>query len=389
MMHWYLNEQREQIMNVAKEFAQTECRPVALEVDRQDRQPVELYKRAGELGFIGMTWPQEYGGLGLDFVTYCLMYEEIAKELPVLNMLIGGTSTLCGKHILASGTEEQKKKYLIPAAKGAIKMASGNCESVGSRNFPEYQSRAVLDGDEWVINASKIFATNIETADVILVSAATRPEIQPNSSGLSWFVLEKGTPGLEIGKIEDKLGWHGSGTGSFFLKNVRLHRDRMLGPEGIGQGHRLHMGAEENMIMGCGCLGQAESLYLKTWEYTRSRIQSGVSLFNKYQVVRHKLLKMRMEIDSIRALVYGTAAELDSGNSIVALGQMCKMKGVEVLEYVGKEAIQLHGGNGVVTDNGIDIAFRDARVSAIAGGSVEALYDAVLFFIENGLEPIL
>lgn len=113
MMHWYLNEQREQIMNVAREFAQNECRPVALEVDRKDRQPVELFKRAAELGFVGMTWPEEYGGLGLDNISYCLMYEEIAKELPVLNTLIGGTSTLCGRHILDSGDPEQAKSILF------------------------------------------------------------------------------------------------------------------------------------------------------------------------------------------------------------------------------------------------------------------------------------
>jgi alkylation response protein AidB-like acyl-CoA dehydrogenase len=390
MMHWYLNEQREHIMNVAREFAQNECRPVALEVDRRDRQPVELYKRAAELGFVGMTWPEEYGGLGLDNISYCLMYEEIAKELPVLNMLIGATSTLCGRHILDSGDPEQAKKYLIPGAKGDFVMAAGNCEPVGLRNYSEFQTRAVKDGDDWIINGGKIFTTNIGNADIILVSAVTAPEVDPNTSaGLSWFILEKGMPGLEIGKIEDKLGWHGSSTGSFFLKNVRVPKENLMGPENIGHGLRLRTGSEENMMIGCGCLGQAEGLYLRTWEYTHNRIQSGVSLFNRFQVIRHKLLKMRLEIDTLRALVFGTAAELDNNGSIIALGQMCKMKGVEVLEYVGKEAIQLHGGNGIVTDNGIDIAFRDAKVSSIAGGSIEAMYDMVLSFIENGREPVL
>jgi acyl-CoA dehydrogenase len=149
------------------------------------------------------------------------------------------------------------------------------------------------------------------------------------------------------------------------------------------------MAAEENMMIGCGCLGQAESLYLKTWDYTRNRTQGGVSLFHKFQVIRHKLLKMRLEIDSLRAFIYATATEGDTGGSILALGQMCKLKGVEVLEYVGKEAVQLHGGNGVVSDNGIDAGFRDARVSSIAGGPVEAIYDMVLAFIENGAEPVL
>jgi alkylation response protein AidB-like acyl-CoA dehydrogenase len=390
MLHWYLSEEREHIMKTAGEFARNECRPVAREVDRRDRQPVELYKRAAELGFVGMTWPEEYGGLGLDNVSYCLVYEEIAKELPVLNTLIGGASTLCGRHIIDSGSPDQAKRYLIPAARGEIIMAAGNCEPVGLRNYSEFQTRAVKDGDSWIINGGKIFTTNIANADVILVSAVTAPVVDPvTSAGLSWFILEKGMPGLEIGKIEDKLGWRGSGTGSFFIKNVRVPKENLVGPEHIGHGLRLPTGCEENMVIGCGCLGQAESVYLKTWEYTHNRIQCGVSLFDRFQVIRHKLFKMRMEIDTLRALVYGTATELDNGGSIIALGQMCKIKGVEVLEYVGKEAIQLHGGNGVVSDNGIDIAFRDARVSAIAGGSIEAMYDMVISFIENGREPVL
>jgi len=390
MMHWYLNEQREQILNVAREFAQEECRRAKAEVEKTNKPPVALFKRAAELGLVGMTWPEEYGGLGLDLVTYCLAKEEIAKELPVLNILIGGTTTLCGKHILQGGSEEIKKKYLPLAAKGDLIMAAGNCEAVGATNFSEFQTTAVPDGDFYVLNGSKIFTTNLDTCGAIIVTARTSPEVNPiTGQGLSYIIVDKGMPGLEIGKIEEKLGWHGSSTGGFFLKNVRVPKTNRLGPEGIGNAAMVPVLAEENMTIGCECLGHAESLYLKTWDYLNSRVMRGVSLFNTSQVIRHRLLKMRVEIDSLRALVYGTATQADQGRPIIDLGNFCKFKGVEVLEYVGREAVQLHGGLGVVNDNMIDTGYRDARVGAIAGMAVEQIYDMVLGFMQMGMVPVL
>ena len=390
MMHWYMNEEREQIMKSAREFAQTECRQAKAEVEKTNKPPVALFKRAAELGFVGMTWPQEYGGLGLDLVSYCLVKEEISKELPVLNISIGGTTTLCGKQLLHDGSEELKKKYLPAAAKGDLIMAAGNCEAVGATNFSEFQTTAVSDGDYYVINGAKIFTTNLDIAGTIIVTARTSPEINPmTGAGLSYIMVDKGTPGLEIAKIEEKLGWHGSATGSFFLKNVRVPKSNRIGPEGIGNIHMIPVLGEENLTIGCECLGHAEALYLKTWEYVQNRVMRGVSLFNSSQVIRHTLLKMRLEIDSLRALVYSTATEADQGRPIIDYGNFCKFKGIEVLEFVGKEAIQLHGGIGVVSDNFIDTGYRDARVGAIAGMSIEQIYDLVLGFMQMGMVPVL
>jgi alkylation response protein AidB-like acyl-CoA dehydrogenase len=390
MMHWYLNEQREQIMKVAREFAQTECRPAAAEIDRTHEPPVKLFKRAAELGFVGMAWPEEYGGLGLDSISYCIVMEELAKELPVLDVLISGTTTLAGKMLLMIGTEKQKKKYLPAAAKGDLIIAGGNCEPVGAQNFTEFQTRAVLDGDHWVINGAKIFTTNLASCGMVIVSVVTAPQVNPMTmEGISWIIVEKGTPGLEIGKIENKLGWHGSSTGGFFLKNVRVPKENLVGEKDKGLHAQAVFLAEENMVIGAMCLGQAESLYQKTWDYVHNRIQCGQSIFHRFQVIRHKLIKMRLEINSLRSLVYATASEAASGNSILGFGEMCKMKGVEVLQHVSIEALQLHGGNGVVVDNRLDAAYRDVRVDAIAGAAIEQLYDMVLMFIEIGMVPAM
>ena len=337
-----------------------------------------------------MTWPEEYGGLGLDSVSHCLVQEEIAKELPVLNISLGGSTTLCGNHFLSDGTEEQKRKYLPRAAKGELIMATGTCEPVGGSNFAEFQTRAALEGDHYVINGAKIFTTSLAISGAIIVSAVTAPQVNPiTGEGMSWIIIDEGTPGVEIGQIEEKLGWHGSSTGSLFLKNVRVPRENLLGREHVGNQPMIPILSEENMNMGCWCLGQAESLYLRTWEYTPNRIQMGKSLYETSQVIRHKLLKMHMEIEALRALVYGTATELDSGRSIMGLGHNCKFKGVEVLELVGREAITLHGGIGVVSDNLIDTGYRDARVTAVAGISIEQLYELVIGLTDAGILPVL
>lgn len=390
MMNWFMNEQREQMVKIAREFAQTECRPLAMEIEKNDKLPMSLYKRCAELGFLGIWYPEVYGGLGLDWITFCLVMEEIAKELPVLTITIGGSLNLGGGIIFFGGTEEQKKKWLPKVASGEIILGGSNTEPTGCNNYHDMQATAVLDGDEWVINASKIFTTSNTYATHMLVSARTGEWNPQTLTGFSWIMVPMNTPGVEVGKVEHKLGWHASSTGSIFYKNVRVPKENLIGPE---PGHNLHQIMPtmtiENMMVGVEMLAQAEDLYLKTWEYTHNRIQAGKSLFDTYQVLRHKLVKMRMEIDALKALIYSTAAELDAGRMPFVMGRECKIKGVEVLDIVGKDAIQLHGGNGVVVENGIERAYRDVRVSAIAGGVPEFLCDNIVNCIESGLDSIL
>jgi butyryl-CoA dehydrogenase len=385
-----MNEQREQMVGIAREFAQTECRPWSMRIENSDESPIEMYRRVAELGFLGTWFPEEYGGLGLDWTCYCLINEEIAKELPVLCIPMGGSVHLGGGIIFHGGTEEQKRYWLPKIATGEVILGASNTEPTGCNNPIDMAATAVPDGDGWVLNASKIFTTSISIATHMLVSAKTS-EFDPRTlAGLSWFIVDINTPGVEIGKVEHKLGWHGSNTGSIFFKNVRVPKDALIGPE---PGHQLHQifptMSGENLMVGVELLGQAEDLFTRTWEYTRTRIQHGQSLFDQYQVVRHKLARMRMEIDGLRALIYSTAAELDAGRDPGILGRECKIKGCEVLTQIGQEAIQLHGGNGVVVENAIERPYRDVRVSAIAGGPVEFLIDNIIELLGHGVEPLL
>lgn len=381
---WYMNEDRELMRNIARDFVEKEVAPVAMKIDQNDEFPLQLFKRAGELGFLGVTFPQEYGGLGGDYTTLAIIIEEIAKSLPVLAVAMGAHSLLAGGLLNMLGTLEQKQKYLTPAASGEIVLACASTEGAGGSNQIEFTTRAVLEGDEWVLNGSKVLISNIGVSDVYIVLAKTADVIDPVSrTGMSCFIVEKGTPGFEVGKPERKLGWHGSATGSLSFKNCRIPKENLLGPEG-GCLQAMFVSATDEFLS-CGPLGLgiAEGAYEMALKYSMERKQQGQSMYDRFQVTRHKLVKMYTEIEALRALVYDTCARRDSGDYCLAHGRMMKIKAAEVSEYVAREAIQLFGGVGTVVETGIERFWRDAKVLAIGGASVEALTEQVSFLIKN------
>lgn len=381
---WYMNEERQLMLNIAKDFVAKEIKPVAMEIDRNCEFPMKLFKRAGKLGFLGITFPEEYGGIGGDWTTLALILEEIAKSLPVLTVAMGAHSLLSGGLLNMLGTPEQKKKYLLPAAKGDIILACGSTEAVGGSNQIEFSTRAVLSGDEWIINGGKVLISNIVVADVYVVLALTSEKLDPATrAGMSIFLIKAGTPGLEIGKPEHKLGWHGSMTGSISFKNCRIPKENLLGPLGGCLQAMFVSATDEFMSCGPVSLGIAEAAYEMAKKYSQERIQCGQSMFDRFQVTRHKLVKMYTEIETLRALVYSTHAVKDKGNLVLAEGRLLKIKGAEVAEYVAREAIQLFGGVGTVIETGVERFWRDAKVMAIGGASVEALIDNIAYMMKN------
>ncbi len=381
---WYMTEERQLMLNVARDFVQNEVKPVALEIDKTSKFPLELFKRAGELGFLGITVSEEYGGLGGDQTTLALILEEIAKSLPVLTVAMGAHSLLAGGLLDMLGTPEQKKQYLAPAATGEIILACGSTESAGGSNQVEFSTRADLDGNEWVLNGGKVLITNIIVADVYVVLAITAEDVVPGAkAGMSAFIVKAGTPGFEVGKPEHKLGWHGSSTGSISFKNCRIPKENLLGPLGGCLQAMFVSATAEFLSCGPVSLGIAEGAYEMALNYSLERVQCGQNMFDRFQVSRHKLVKMYTEIESLRALIYSTYAMRDQGSLELARGRMLKVKGAEVSEYVGREAIQLIGGVGTVIDTGVERFWRDAKVMAIGGASVEALMDNIAMLIRN------
>ena len=383
---WYMNEERELMLNVAKDFVEQEVKPVAMEVDRTSEFPTKLFKRAGELGFLGITIAEEFGGLGKDHTTQSLILEEIAKSLPVLTVAMGAHTLLAGGLLNMLGTPEQKKKYLAPAATGEIILACGSTEPAGGANHIEHTTKAVLEGDNWIINGGKVLVSNIGVADVYVILAVTGEKMDPvTREGMSAFIVPKGTPGLEVGKHEHKLGWHGSATGSISFKNMKLPKENLLGPAG-GCMRALFVSATDEFLS-CGPvgLGMAEAAYEMAYKYSHERMQRGQSMYDRLQVTRHKLVRMYTEIESLRALVYSTADLRDRGQMPLKLGRLLKVKGAEVSEYVSREAIQLFGGVGTIVDTGVERFWRDAKVLAIGGASIEALMEDVAVMMKMGL----
>lgn len=381
---WYLTEERQAILDTVREFVRTEVAPRAQEIDRTSEFPMDLFKRAGELGLLGVTVPEEFGGLGADQTTSALIYEEIATASPVLTVAMGAHSFLAGGLIQMLGTVEQKKQYLAPAASGELLLACGSTEAVGGDNQVEFSTRAVLDGDEWVLDGGKVLICNIGVADVYVVIAVTGDVDPVTKTGLSAFLVPAGTPGLGIGRHEHKLGWHGSATGSLSFTGCRVPKENLLGPLGGCLPAMFVSATAEFLSCGPVSLGVAEGAYRMALAYSLERTQQGQSMFDRFQVTRHKLARMWGEIESLRALVYSTYAERDRGQLTLAQGRLLKIKGAEVSEYVAREAIQLFGGVGTVVDTGVERYWRDAKVMAIGGASVEALTEVVAGLIKRG-----
>lgn len=383
---WYMTDERQLVLDAAKEFVRTEVAPVAQEIDNTNRFPRELFTRAGELGFIGLTIPEEFGGSGVDQTASALVLEEIATSLPVLTIAMGAHALLAGGLIQLLGTPDQKRRWLTPAATGEIILACGSTEPVGGDNQAEFTTRAVRDGDDWVITGSKCLICNIGVADAYVIIAVTADKPDPvTKAGLSAFVVPADTPGLSVGEPEHKLGWHGSSTGSVYLDRCRVPADALLGQEGGALQAMFVSASAEFLSCGPVSLGIAEGAYRAALDYSMTRTQQGLCLFDRFQVTRHKLARMYGEIESLRGLVYSTYAERDRGDVQLAKSRLLKVKGAEVSEYVCREAIQLFGGVGTIVDTGVERYWRDAKVMAIGGASVEALNDVISGLIKRGM----
>jgi butyryl-CoA dehydrogenase len=380
---WYLNDERTLIRDSTRDFVDREVRPIALEIDRDDRFPMELFKRAGELGLLGITVEEKFGGMGADWTTLAIVMEEIAKASPVLCVAMGAHAQLAGGMISMLGTEEQKLTYLAPAARGDIILACGSTESAGGANHEEHTTRAVLDGDEWVINGGKVLISNIGVADLYVVLAITSEHVDPvTKAGFSAFLIPAGTPGLEVGDPEHKLGWHGSATGSISFRDLRVPKENLLGPLGGCMQAMFVSATAEFLTCGPVGLGIAEGAYDMAFAYSLARMQHGQSMFDRFQVTRHRLAHMWMDIEELRGLVYSVFANRDAGDLQLAQGRMLKVKGAEVAERVARDAIQLYGGLGTIVEVGVERYWRDAKVLAIGGASVEALTDVIAQMIK-------
>jgi hypothetical protein len=364
-------DERREIVALAREFAQREIAPHAAEWDRQKRYPREIVAKLGELGFLGMRVPERYDGLGLDALTYMMVVEEIAAADGSVAITLGVHNSLACTMLLEHGTEEQKERWLRPMARGELLGAFAMSEGDSGSDAAGLRAEARRDGDGWVLSGTKGWVTNGDTAGVLIVMARTdTPERRLGSRGISAFIVPAGTPGLEPGKAEDKMGLRASRTTSVVLHDVRVPRDHLLGEENRGLHHALGALDRGRMGVAAQAVGIARAALEVSVRYAAERRQFERPI-KDFQAVQFKLADMATRVAAARALLHEAARAQERGELRSADAGMAKLFASETAMWVTTHAVQIFGGYGYMRDYPVERLFRDAKVTEIYEGTSE------------------
>lgn len=365
------NFTEEQLMtrDAARKFCKHELAPIAAEIDRDSRFPVDVFRKMGELGFIGAGFPEKYGGSGSDLIARALCSEEISKVSAGFCMSMGASSLLFGNNINKLGTEEQKEKYLPPIISGekigcwALTEPNAGSDALG------IATRAEKDGDHYVLNGSKTFITNAPIADFFIIMARTGGNPGDIQGGTT-FVVERGAEGLATGEKFDKMGMRCSPTGEIFLDNCRVHKSQMLGAEGMGfLGMMASLDVERGMASFLST-GIALACLEESIKYVRERKQFGKALC-KFQLVQGKIAEMTMKVEVGRAYAFKVASMFAEGKRLTKETAVAKWYTSEMAVQVALDAIQLHGGYGYMKEYPVERYMRDAKLMEIGAGTTE------------------
>lgn len=365
-MSYPLTEEQRMIQTMARDFARQTLLPSAAERDRTKEFPAENLKTMGELGFLGMMVPEEYGGVGLDAVSYCLALTEIAYACAATAVVMSvHNSVVCGP-IAAFGTEEQKRRFLPPMAAGEMLGCFCMTEPEAGSDPANMRTVAVRDGDDYIINGSKRFITTGANAQIALVTAVT--EKNKGHRGITTFLVETDNPGFIVEKHEEKLGLRASDTVGIVLDECRVPANMILGGEGVG--FRVAMGAMDSGRIGIASqsLGVAQAALDMTIAYTKDRRQFGRAIAH-FQGNRFEMAEMATEIEAARLLTLSAAAQKDRGERCTMAASMAKLYASEMVNRVVGKCLQLHGGYGYVNEFAIERLYRDARVFTIYEGA--------------------
>lgn len=368
-MDFELTEEQRMVQASVREFVAGEIAPRAKEYDEAARFPREQLKGLAELGLLGMIIPEEWGGAGFDTVAYALALEEIARADAAVCVIVGVTNSVCCYPILSFGTEEQKQKYLVPLAKGEALGAFCLSEPQAGSDATALRTRAVRDGDSYVINGTKSWVTNGGVAQVYIVMAVTDREA--GKKGVTTFIVEGDTPGLSVSAIEHKMGQRASQTAEMSFADVRVPAASVLGGE--GNGLKVAFNSLDNGRIGIGALstGIAQGAFDESLKYAKERQAFGQPI-SEFQAIQFKLANMATEIDAARLLTLRAAALKDAGHKQTGFyASMAKLFASETANRVCADAVQIHGGNGYSRDYAVERMYRDARVTTIYEGTSE------------------
>ena len=362
------NEKHELIRQLARKFAEKELGPIAEEIDQTGIFPMELYRKMGEIGFLGVFVPRKYGGAGADHRSYAIIMEELAKVCGVSTIWMSSPNSLHSTSILKFGTEEQKEKYLKPMVSGEKVFNFSLTEPGAGSDAASIKSTAEADGDTYIINGRKTFITAAPVSDYAILYAKTNPE--KGVKGISCFIFDMNLPGVSVGKPERKMGMIGCPTSDSVLDNVRVHKSAMIGKEGEGFINAMKSLSIGRLGVACQALGLSEAAMKEAVKYSKQRVQFGEPL-SSFQHTRFTLAEMETKITAMKHLVNDAAYKMDQGLDTNKESSMAKLFNSEEAKWVVDKALQIHGGYGYTKDYPIERIYRDVRAASIYEGTSE------------------
>jgi alkylation response protein AidB-like acyl-CoA dehydrogenase len=367
-MDFRLTEEQDLLRRTVRQFAETEMRPHVMEWDAAQHFPIELMPSLGALGLLGIQFPEQYGGAGMSAVDYCICIEELARVDPSVALSVAAHNGLCSGHIALFGTEDQKRKYLVPLARGEKIGAWGLTESTSGSDAAGMRTTATRAGSCWVLNGSKTFTTHGRVGDVMVAMAVT--DRAAGSKGISAFIIEKATPGMTPGKKEDKLGMRASDTSEVLFDNCRIPADQLLGEEGHGFVNTMQVLDAGRIGIAALSVGLAQGAYEAALGYARERKAFGKAI-SSFQAIQWKLADNATRIEAARLLTYRAAYLKDLGRRMTLESAMAKLYASEIAVRAADDCVQIHGGYGFVKDYPAEKFFRDVKLTTIGEGTSE------------------
>jgi alkylation response protein AidB-like acyl-CoA dehydrogenase len=363
-----LSQDQELLRRSIREFAERELRPRVMEWDEAQGFPRDLLEKFAELGLMGIQFPDEYGGAGMSSVDYCICIEELARVDPSVCLSVAAHNGLGAAHIFMFGTEEQRRAYLVPLARGEKLAAWGLTEASSGSDAAAMRTTATRDGDCWVINGSKQFITHGRTGDIMVVTAVTNRA--KGNRGISAFIVPRGTPGLRAGKKENKLGMRASETSEVIFESCRVPAPQLLGAEGQGFINVLQVLDAGRIGIAALSVGLAQGAYEAARAYAFQRKQFGQPI-GTFQSIRAKLVDNAVRIEAARLLTYRAAAMKDEGRRMTLESAIAKLYSSEIAVRAAEDGVQIHGGYGFVKDYPAEKYFRDVKLTTIGEGTSE------------------
>lgn len=367
-MDFTLSKEHEMARTLFRDFAQNEVKPLAQEVDETEHFPMGTTEKMQKLGFMGIPMPKEYGGQGCDTLTYAMCVEELSKVCGTTGVIVSAHTSLCAEPIRKFGTPQQKEKYLTPLSSGKAIGAFGLTEPGAGTDASGQQTKAVLDGDNYILNGSKIFITNGGVADIFIVFAMT--DKSKGTKGISAFIVEKDFKGFSIGTKEKKMGIRGSSTTELIFQECVVPKENLLGQEGKGFGVAMTTLDGGRIGIAAQALGLAAGALETTIAYVKERKQFGRPI-SAFQNTQFQLADMHTKVEAARLLVYKAAIAKDTQKKFSLEAAIAKLYAAEVAMEVTTKAVQLHGGYGYTREYDVERMMRDAKITEIYEGTSE------------------